>query len=135
MLCLVAQSCQILCDPMDCSAPGSSVHGYSPGKNIGVGCPALLQEIFTIKGSNPGPPPLQVDSLPSEPPEKPENTGVGSLPFLQGIFLTQESNWGLLHFRQILYQLSYQGSPGHCLLNQERVTFGKNRQRLTVFQV
>ena len=33
------------------------------------------------------------------------------LPFLQGIFLTQESNPGLLHCRQILYQLSYKGSP------------------------
>ena len=39
------------------------------------------------------------------------NTGVDSLPLLQGIFPTQESNWGLLHCRQILYQLSYQGSP------------------------
>ena len=41
---------------------------------------------------------------------KPENTGVGSLSLLQSIFLTQESNWGLLLCRQILYQLSYQGS-------------------------
>ena len=40
-----------------------------------------------------------------------QNTGVGSLPFLQRIFLTQESNWGLLHCRRIFYQLSYQGSP------------------------
>jgi len=40
-----------------------------------------------------------------------KNTGVGSLSLLQGIFLTQESNRGLLHCRQILYQLSYQGSP------------------------
>ena len=39
------------------------------------------------------------------------NTKVGSLSLLQGIFLTQESNRGLLHCRQILYQLSYQGSP------------------------
>ena len=39
-----------------------------------------------------------------------QNTGVGSLSLLQGIFLTQELNWGLLHCRQILYQLSYQGS-------------------------
>ena len=38
-----------------------------------------------------------------------QNTGVGSLSLLQGIFLTQESNWGLLHCRWILYQLSYQG--------------------------
>ena len=38
-----------------------------------------------------------------------QNTGVGSLSFLQGIFPTQESNWGLLHCRWILYQLSCQG--------------------------
>ena len=41
---------------------------------------------------------------------KPKNTGVGSLSLLQGIFLTQELNQGLLHCRQIPYQLSYQGS-------------------------
>ena len=52
---------------MDCSLPGSSVHGDSPGKNTGVGCQALLQ----------------------------------------GIFLTKESNWGLLRYSQILYQLRY----------------------------
>ena len=40
-----------------------------------------------------------------------QNTGVGSLSLLQGIFPTQELNWGLLHCRQILYQLSYQGRP------------------------
>ena len=54
---------------------------------------------------------MQVDSLPSEPPGKPKNTGVGGLSLLQGISPTQESNRGLLHCRQILYQLSYQGSP------------------------
>ena len=56
-------------------------------------------------------PALQVGSLPAEPQGKPKNTGVGSLSLLQGIFLTQEWNRGLLHFRWILYQLSYQGSP------------------------
>ena len=40
-----------------------------------------------------------------------QNTGVGSLSLLQWIFPTQESNWGLLHCRQILYQLIYEGSP------------------------
>ena len=40
-----------------------------------------------------------------------QNSGVGSLSLLQWIFLIQELNWGLLHCRQILYQLSYQGSP------------------------
>ena len=40
-----------------------------------------------------------------------QNTGVGSPSLLQGISPTQESNWGLLHCRQILYQLSHKGSP------------------------
>ena len=48
------QSCPTLCDPMDCSLPGFSVHGDSPGKNTGVGCHALLQGIFPTQGSNPG---------------------------------------------------------------------------------
>ena len=41
-------------DPLDCSPPGSSVHGESPGKNNGVGCRALLQGIFPSLGLNPG---------------------------------------------------------------------------------
>ena len=40
-----------------------------------------------------------------------QKTGVGSFSFLQGIFLTQKLNCGLLHCRWILYQLIYQGSP------------------------
>ena len=40
-----------------------------------------------------------------------QNTGVGSLSLLQGLFLTQGSNPGLPHCRQILYQLSHKGSP------------------------
>ena len=39
-----------------------------------------------------------------------QNTQVGNLSLFQGIFLTQELNQGLLHFRWILYQLSFQGS-------------------------
>ena len=68
---LVAQLCPTLCNPMDCSPPGSSVHGDSPGKNTGVGCHALLHGT-----SQPRSPALQADSLPSEPPGKPKNTGV-----------------------------------------------------------
>ena len=40
-----------------------------------------------------------------------QNTGVGSLSILQGIFPTMELNSGFLHCRWILYQLSYEGSP------------------------
>ena len=40
--------------PMGCSPPGSSVHGISPGENIGVGSHSLLQGIFSAQGPNPG---------------------------------------------------------------------------------
>ena len=53
-MCLVTEPCPTLCDPMDCSLPGFSVHGDSPSKNTGVGCHALLQGIFPTQGSNPG---------------------------------------------------------------------------------
>ena len=62
-------------------------------------------------GIKPWSPTLQADFLPSELPRKPKNTGMGSLSLLQWIFLTQELNWGLLHCRWILYQLSYRESP------------------------
>ena len=50
--CLVTQWCLTLCDPMDCSPPGSSVHGDSPGRNTGMGCHFLLQGIFPTQGLN-----------------------------------------------------------------------------------
>ena len=110
-VCLVAQSCPILCNPMDDSLPGSSVHGDSARKNTGMGCHAHLQGTLPNPGTQLRSPSLQEDSLPSELPGKPKNTGVGSLSLLQGIFPTQEWNQGLLHCRRILYQLSHQGIP------------------------
>ena len=43
---LVTQSCPSFCDSTDCSPPGFSVHGDSPGKNTGVGCHSVLQGIW-----------------------------------------------------------------------------------------
>ena len=110
-----------------------------PGKSTGVGCYCLLRVTvwsmefsrpenwsglpFPSPGDLPNPgteprfPTLQADSLPAEPPAKPKNIGVGSLSLLQQIFPTQESNWGLLHCRQILYQLSYREAPNTCKYN------------------
>ena len=48
---LVTQSCLTLCNPMDCSLPGSSPWN-SPGKNTGVGCHSLLQGIFPTQRLN-----------------------------------------------------------------------------------
>ena len=74
--CVCAQLYPTLCDTMDCSLTGSSVHGFL-GKNTGVGCHFFLQGIFLIKWSN-----LyllfllhwQEDFLPSGTSEKPNNS-------------------------------------------------------------
>ena len=63
----------------------------------------LLQGDLPNSGMEPRSPALQADSLPAEPPGKAKNTGVGSLPPLQQIVPTRESNQGLLHCRQILW--------------------------------
>ena len=68
---LVPQSCPTLCDPRGLQPTRLLGLWDSPGKDIGLGCHALLQGIFPARGSNSG----------------------------------------LLHCRQILYQLSHQGSP------------------------
>ena len=66
----VAQSCPTLCDPMNCSLPGSSIHGIFQARVLEMDCHFLLQGIFPTWGLNPG----------------------------------------LLHCRQMLYCLSYQGN-------------------------
>ena len=71
-------------------------------------------------GIKPASPTLQMDSLPAKPRGKPKKTGVCSLSLLQQIFPTQESNQGLLHRRQILYQLISQGILGVELYLSQR---------------
>ena len=68
------QSCPTLCDPMDCSLPGYSVHGILQARIVRVGCHALLQGIFPAQGLNPRLFCLlhqQEGSLPLVPPRKP----------------------------------------------------------------
>ena len=108
---LVAQSCLMLCDPMDCSLPSTSVHGDSPRENTPVnGLPCPPPGNLPNLGIKPRFAALQADSLPAELEGRPKNTRMGSLALFQWIFPTQESKQGLLHCRQILYQLSSQGS-------------------------
>ena len=97
----VTQSCPTLCDSI-----GYTVHGILQARILEwVAIP------FSRGSSQPKSPASQANSLLAEPPEKPENTGVGSLSLLQQIFPTQELNRGLLYCRRILYQLNYKGSP------------------------
>ena len=65
---------------------------------------------------------LQMDSLPAEPQGKPKNTGVGNLSLLQWIFLTQESNWGLLHCKD---QYEIKLPTSHWIIEKAR-KFQKN---------
>ena len=93
----------------DCLRPHGLYRPWnSPGLNTGeFPSPGDLSH----PGIKPRSPTLQADSSPAEPQGKPKNTRAGSLSLLQQIFLTQESNRGLLHCRQILYQLSCKRSP------------------------
>ena len=102
---LFARLCPTLCDPMDCILPSSSVHGilqarilewvaisfskgsYWPRDQTPVSC--IVGRFFTSWATR----------------------EVGCPFLLQGIFLTQGSNPGLLFYRQILYHLNLQGSP------------------------
>ena len=93
----VAQSFLTLCDPMY-----YAVHGILQARVL-----EWVAFPFSRGSSQPRSPSLQADYLPVELQGKPKNTGVGSLSLVQGIFPTQESNQGLLHCRQILYQLSF----------------------------
>ena len=90
------------------ATPWAKQPGNSLGQNTAVDSLSLLQGNLLNPGIKPWSPVLQGDSLPSEPQGKPKNTGVGNISLLQWIFLTQESNEGLLHCKRILNQLSYQ---------------------------
>ena len=79
-------SCLTLWDPMDCSLPGSSIHGILQARVLEWGAIAFSDGLYS-----------------------PWNSSGHCL--LQGIFPTQGLNPGLPHDRQILYQLSHQGSP------------------------
>ena len=87
-----------LCSPMDWSTGFSRPEYWS-------GWPFPSPGDLPNPGIGPRSPTLQADSSPAEPPGKPKNTGMGSLSLLQRIFLTQESNWGLLHCR--IFSKSY----------------------------
>ena len=101
---------------MHYSPSGSSVNEDSPGKNTGVGCHTSSRASFQPRDWT------QVSCVAGGFFTKgsPKNTGVGIHSLLQGIFPTQGSNRSLLHCRQILYQLSYEGSP--CFVAQSRPT-------------
>ena len=87
---------------MDYNPAGSSAHGILQARLLGW-VAMLSSGDLSIPGIEPRSPTLQANSLLSEPLGKPKNTGVGSLSLLQGSFLTQELNRGLLDCWLIVY--------------------------------
>ena len=69
---LVTQSCPTLCDPVDCSLPGSSFQGFSRQK-FWSWEPFPSAGDLLDSGIKSGSPALQADSFPSEPPGKPQD--------------------------------------------------------------
>ena len=96
--CLIAQLGLTLCNPVDCSPPGSSVHGILPAR--------ILEWVAIF--------------------------------YSRGFFLTQGSNPHiscLLYYRQILYQLSYQGSPTKTQSNQKNKIILKIKHETDIQEV
>ena len=130
MLCLVAQLCPTLCNPMDCSPPGSSIHGIFQTRVLEWIAISFSRDLpnLGIESRSPAP---WADSLLSGPPGKPMNTGVGSLSLLQGIFPAQEWNQDLLHHRriesdmteQLRLSLSFIHTPIHACTDYISVQF------------
>ena len=94
---LHAQLFLTVCDPMDYSPPGSSAHGIFQAR-------ILESESHSVVSYS-----LWPHGLYSLWNSLGQNTGVGSLSLLQGIFPTQGLNPGLSHCRHILYQLNHKG--------------------------
>ena len=96
---------------MDCSPPGSFVHGDYPSKNARVGCHALLQGIFPNQGSNPGLLYCRQILYRLCHQGSPRILEWVVYPFSRGSSQPRNQTQGLLHCRQILYHLNHQGNP------------------------
>ena len=105
---LVVKSCPTLATPWTLAHQASLSMGFSR-QEYWSGLPYPPPGDLPNPEIKPRSPALQAHSLPAEPPGKPKNTGVGSRSLLQQIFLTQESNQGLLHYRWTLLPAELSG--------------------------
>ena len=104
----VPQSCLTLYDPVDYTA-----HGILQARILEwVASP--FSRGSPKPGIEPRSPALQADSLPAKPPGKPKNTGMGSLSFLQRIFLTQGNKTGSPTLQADSLPAEPQGKPIQC---------------------
>ena len=102
---------------------------YSSGQNPGEGRLSFLQGIFPTQSLNPGLPHWRWIFYQLSHKESPRILEwVGSLFLLQQILKIQESNWGVLYCKQILYELSYEGRSF-----SKKYVFKKTQEKLTVY--
>ena len=127
---LVAQSCVTLCNPMDCSPPGSLAHRIFQARTWS-GVPFTLSGDFSNSGIKPGSPALQADSLAFEPPRKP-----------QSMLLIWDRGWHSMVYRPNLTNLKHllHGPPQKKIiiplsrLKRKYKEFGKNVLELKKIQ-
>ena len=112
------QSCLTLCNPIDCSPPGPSVHGVLQPRTLEWVAISFSKRNYRKKGKSLScvrffatPWTVACQAPPSMGFSRQEyRNGVGCHFLLQGLFPTQGLSPGLPHCRWILYQLSHQGS-------------------------
>ena len=83
----VAQSCPTLCNPIDCSLPGSSIMEFSK-QEYGSGLPFPSPEDLPDPRIKPGSPALQAEAFPTEPPGKAEKNRALPTPHLSSVRLS-----------------------------------------------
>ena len=88
--------------PMDCSVPGSSVHGDSPGPRTLEWGAYPFSRRFPHPGIEPGSPALQMDCLPAEPPGKPHITYTSIFKTYTEIIYGDSPKWPLLATKNTL---------------------------------
>ena len=116
MCVLVASSCPTVCNPIDCSPPGPSIHGILQARTLGWVAIFFSKRNYRKKESEVAQLcPTLCDPTDCSLPGFSIH-GIFQARILEWVaisfFPTQESNPGLLHCRQMIYQLSYEESLG-----------------------
>ena len=134
-MCLVAQSCPTLCDPMNCNPPGSFVHGIIQARILsGLSCPP--PGALPNPGTDPRSPASQADSLASEPLGKPHNLSCSSqicLLYNEICSTCMLSCFSCVWLLATIWTITHLDSPGkntgvhsHSLLQEIFLTQGSN---------
>ena len=120
---LRAQSCRTLCDPTDCSPPGSPVHGILQARRLEWVAVSSSRGSSSPRDWTPGLLHLQAESLPSEPPKEgrtiskstPAKTFYANLLMTRGSYLISLRAWGSLGSRRWLWERPLLSFRANCV--------------------